>query len=140
MGIGEAFVTCLNEKGIPTPLVRTLLRAPISRMDTLSGLELKGLIASSTLAEKYNKEVDRESAYEILTTKMERAAKEEKQKELREQQEKAAKATRRNSRSRRAKEPDSFLEELSKNTMVRQVGRTIFRELTRGLLGALGGK
>ena len=115
MGIGEAFVTCLNEKGIPTPLVRTLLRAPISRMDTLSGLELKGLIASSTLAEKYNKEVDRESAYEILTTKMERAAKEEKQKELREQQEKAAKATRRNSRSRRAKEPDSFLEELSKN-------------------------
>jgi len=140
MGIGEAFVTCLNEKGIPTPLVRTLLRAPISRMDTLSGLELKGLIASSTLAEKYNKEVDRESAYEILTTKMERAAKEEKQKELREQQEKAAKVSRKNSRSRRTKEPDSFLEELSKNTMVRQVGRTIFRELTRGLLGALGGK
>lgn len=142
MGIGEAFVTCLNEKGIPTPLVRTLLRAPISRMDTLSKLELQGLLASSQLAEKYNKEIDRESAYEILNKKLEVALEEDNQEKLKEQREKAEKSRRSSSSKRskrRVKEEPSMFESMSKNTMVRQVGRTIFRELTRGLLGALKG-
>lgn len=143
MGIGEAFVTCLNEKGIPTPLARTLLRAPISRMDTLSDLELKGLISSSSLWAKYSTAIDRESAYEILTKKLDKAAQKQNQQEMLQQRENAEEA-RRNSTttrsSRRVKEEPSMFEAMTKNTMVRQVGRTIFRELTRGLLGALGGK
>lgn len=143
MGIGEAFVTCLNEKGIPTPLARTLLRAPISRMDTLSGLELKGLISSSSLSAKYSEAIDRESAYEILSKKLDQAAEKQNQEEIRQQREKAEVSRRKSSTkrsTRRVKEEPSMFEAMTKNTMVRQVGRTIFRELTRGLLGALGGK
>ncbi|MBK5209327.1 MAG: DUF853 family protein [Flavobacteriaceae bacterium] len=71
MGIGEAFVSVLNEKGIPTPLACTMLRAPMSRMDILTDNELKQLIDSSHIYHKYNEVIDRESAYEILTEKIE---------------------------------------------------------------------
>ncbi len=70
LGIGEAFVTLLNEKGIPTPLAHTMLVAPRSRMDVLSDLELKGAVSGSELTDKYNKEVDSKSAYEMLSKKL----------------------------------------------------------------------
>ena len=72
LGIGEAMITVLNEKGIPTPLVRTLLRAPMSRMDILTPLEIKEVLHDSKLISKYNDLVDRESAYEMLTKKIEK--------------------------------------------------------------------
>ncbi|MFA5298439.1 MAG: helicase HerA-like domain-containing protein, partial [Lutibacter sp.] len=72
MGIGEAFVSVLNEKGIPTPLACTLMRAPMSRMDILTDNELKQLIESSRIYYKYKDVIDRESAYEILNEKIER--------------------------------------------------------------------
>lgn len=70
LGIGEAFVSVLNEKGIPTPLARTMLRAPMSRMDVLTNTELNQVINNSTLYHKYNKNIDRESAYELLNQKI----------------------------------------------------------------------
>lgn len=73
LGIGEAFVTALNEKGIPTPLVATMLRAPMSRMDILSESEIDAINEKSKLVKKYNEEIDRESAYEILTKKIDEA-------------------------------------------------------------------
>lgn len=73
LGIGEAFVTALNEKGIPTPLVATMLRAPMSRMDILTDPEIDACIAKSKLAKKYNELIERESAYEVLSQKMEQA-------------------------------------------------------------------
>tara|TARA_R110002073_G_scaffold14998_1_gene60132 strand:- start:54588 stop:56102 length:1515 start_codon:yes stop_codon:yes gene_type:complete len=73
LGIGEALVSTLNEKGIPTPLARTMLRAPMSRMDILTQTELSTLIGNSKIARKYNEEIDRESAYEILNKKIEKA-------------------------------------------------------------------
>jgi len=76
LGIGEALVTALDEKGRPTPLAATMLRAPMSRMDILTEPELKQLIASSTLVNKYNNTIDRESAYELLNDKIERAERE----------------------------------------------------------------
>ncbi|MHB1148087.1 MAG: helicase HerA-like domain-containing protein [Lutibacter sp.] len=72
MGIGEAFVSVLNEKGIPTPLACTMMRAPMSRMDILTDSELKQLIGNSRIYHKYNEIIDRESAYEILNEKIER--------------------------------------------------------------------
>ena len=72
LGIGEAFVSVLNEKGIPTPLARTMLRAPMSRMDILTEQELNTVINNSRLAPKYNKNIDRESAYEMLNSKIEK--------------------------------------------------------------------
>lgn len=70
LGIGEAFISALNEKGVPTPLVKTMLRAPMSRMDVLSENELKAQIKTSKIAERYNEEIDSESAYEILNKKI----------------------------------------------------------------------
>lgn len=71
LGIGEVFVSVLNEKGIPTPLARTMLRAPMSRMDVLTDSELEEVINSSQIYHKYNQVIDRESAYEILNNKIE---------------------------------------------------------------------
>ncbi len=73
LGTGEALISALDEKGRPTPLAATLLRAPMSRMDILTEGELKDLILSSKLVQKYNGSIDRESAYEILNQKIERA-------------------------------------------------------------------
>ena len=70
LGIGEAFVSSLNEKGIPSPLARTMLRAPMSRMDILTPQEIENQISNSKIAAKYNEVIDRESAYEILSDKI----------------------------------------------------------------------
>ncbi|MBL7950995.1 MAG: DUF853 family protein [Flavobacteriales bacterium] len=125
LGIGEALVTALSEKGAPTPLAHTLLRAPVSRMDILTPLEIGGLVAQSKIAVKYNEEIDRESAFEILEKRMQGE-------EVEQEPEKPTKPT------KPAKKETSVIEDISKNTMVRQVGRTVMRELTRGLLGVLG--
>ncbi|GAA0880078.1 DUF853 family protein [Algoriphagus jejuensis] len=129
MGIGEALVTALNEKGIPTPLSHTLVRAPISRMDILTEPEIDQLVASSDLVYKYNKDIDHDSAFEILERKMQ---------SVQEAQEKAQlpKPSSGGRTTSRTKEDESLIEELSKNTMVRQLGRTLFRELARGILGS----
>ncbi len=130
LGIGEALVTALNEKGIPTPLVHTLLRAPQSRMDVLTDEEIQAILKRSALIGKYNRELDRDSAYEILKEKLEAAGEEEHQEELRRQWKEAGKTSTR-------KEKSTF-EKIISNPTTRQIGRTIARELTRGILGALG--
>ena len=134
LGIGEALVTALNEKGIPTPLVHTMLRAPESRMDVLTDAEINGIVKNSPLVKKYNQVVDRDSAHDILTEKIEAAHAEERQEELKEQRAKARTTT----SSRRQEK--STLEKVMSNTTTRQIGRTLARELARGLLGILGGK
>jgi uncharacterized protein len=71
LGIGEALVTALNEKGIPTPLAATMIRAPMSRMDILTPDEIVTINRASGLVRKYSQVIDRESAYEILGRKVE---------------------------------------------------------------------
>jgi DNA helicase HerA-like ATPase len=70
LGIGEAFVTCLDERGVPTPLVHTMVLPPQSRMDTLTPVELSGLLSISPLVPKYNRDVDRESADELIAKRI----------------------------------------------------------------------
>ncbi|MCV9932205.1 DUF853 domain-containing protein [Flavobacterium sp. LS1R47] len=70
LGIGEALVTALNEKGVPTPLVATMMRAPMSRMDVLTESEIQEINQKSKLVKKYSEVIDRESAYEMLTKKI----------------------------------------------------------------------
>ncbi len=81
MGIGEAFITVLSEKGIPTPLAATMMRAPMSRMDVLTQNEIDGINSKSKLVKKYSELIDRESAYEMLNKKLEREE-EQQQKEV----------------------------------------------------------
>ncbi|WP_242093067.1 helicase HerA-like domain-containing protein [Aestuariivivens sediminicola] len=73
LGIGEALVSALDEKGRPTPLAATMMRAPMSRMDVLTPSELSSLLSQSKLVTKYNDRIDRESAYEMLNAKIKRA-------------------------------------------------------------------
>jgi hypothetical protein len=135
MGIGEALVSVLNEKGVPSPLVWTMLRAPRSRMDVLNDQELGERIRKSKLVKKYGEEIDRESAYEILTDKIEEAQEEEKQEELRKEQEKLEQQREsRTSRSRSRGREKSTVEEIANST----TGRMVIREVTRGILGVLG--
>lgn len=124
LGIGQALVTALNEKGIPTPLAATHLRAPMSRIGILTPDEVQQIVSTSTIAAKYNEVIDRESAFEILNKKL--------QVEEEEEQEEKAQP------KKPAKEEKSTIEKISENTMVRQVGRTVFKEVARGLLGVLG--
>ena len=125
LGIGEAFITGLNEKGIPTPLVHTYLRAPQSRMDVLTNAEISSIIRKSHIIQKYNEQIDRDSAYEILNHKLDRAAQEDHQEVIQTQR-------------KRAVNEKSALEKVLSSTTTRQIGRTVARELTRGLLGILG--
>ncbi len=125
LGIGEAFVTALNEKGIPTALVQVMMCAPASRMDVLTEGEMAKITKASEIYEYYNEEIDRESAAEILTKKIEEAIQDEEQVE-----------TRSDTSSRRQEK--STIEKMMNSSVTRQVGRTVARELTRGLLGMFG--
>jgi len=70
LGTGEALVTTLNEKGIPTPLAAMMVRAPMSRMDILTVEELAEINRASQLFNRYSRDVDPESAAEMLERKI----------------------------------------------------------------------
>jgi hypothetical protein len=123
LGIGEALITLLNEKGIPTPLVHTLLCPPASRMDVLTTDEIGKIVSSSKIAAKYNEDVDEVSAYEMLTQKLEHAAATEKEVEA---------------KTESKKEEKSTLDKILNSSVTRQVGRTAASLITRTLLGVLG--
>ncbi len=65
LGIGEAIVTVLSEKGAPTPVAWTRMRAPRSLMDTIGPDAIAAAAKASPLQAKYGQTIDRESAYEI---------------------------------------------------------------------------
>ncbi|MEW4923066.1 helicase HerA-like domain-containing protein [Algibacter sp. 2305UL17-15] len=92
LGIGEALVSALDEKGRPTPLAATMMRAPMSRMDVLNETELAALLSKSKLAKKYNETIDRESAYELLNEKIKKAEAEEAKEKARQEKEALKKA------------------------------------------------
>ena len=122
LGIGEALVTMLNEKGIPTPLVHCMMCPPKSRMDILTDAEIDSIVSHSKIAGKYNQVIDNQSAYEILSDKLNDAAK--KSEEHKQQPE---------TKTTTKKEPGFF-----DNPAVKQAERTAASVLTRGLLGVLG--
>jgi DNA helicase HerA-like ATPase len=124
LGIGEALITALNEKGIPTPLVHTMLVPPRSRMDVLTDSEIDTVVNQSKLVKKYAETDDRESACEILTSKLEEAA------QKTEQQKEVTKPS--------SKQEKSTLEQVLGSPVAKQVTRTAVNVITRSLLGALG--
>ncbi len=127
LGIGEALVTLLNEKGIPTPLVHTMLCPPASRMDILSAPEINTLVSKSALVKKYQQDIDRESACEILSAKL-TAAKEQQAVIVKEGKVKTTAAP----------EDKNILEQLGQNAIVKSMLRTAGNQIVRSLLGGLG--
>jgi hypothetical protein len=74
LGIGEALVTVLDARGVPTPPVATRMIPPASRMASLTGAELAAALAASAQVREYAEDVDRESAREMLAARMAPAA------------------------------------------------------------------
>jgi DNA helicase HerA-like ATPase len=126
LGIGEALVTLLNENGVPTPLAHTYMIAPRSRMDILSDDEINALVAKSKLIPKYNNPVDRESAYEILTQRLEVAASQQSAPIPRYQ---APNTTTVRNTTPQPKEEKSWLEKAINSTAGKQVQRSVVRTL-----------
>ncbi len=121
LGTGEAFVTVLNEKGIPTPLVATMLRAPMSRMDILSDDEIRELIGRSELVRKYNEVIDRESAYELLNKKITDIQKEQAKIKEQEQRAKETQTQSRSTTSKRSSGQNPLLKMITSATFMRGV-------------------
>jgi predicted patatin/cPLA2 family phospholipase len=127
--LARAFITALNEKGIPTPLVHTLMAPPQSRMDVLTVDETRNHIQNSKLYAKYKDVIDNESAYEILNKKMDLIEAAQTKKEAEKQ---AAKTT-----TASTKQAPSTLEKMLNNKTTKSLATTATREITRGLLGIL---
>jgi uncharacterized protein len=126
LGTGEALITLLNEKGIPSPIVQTMIIPPSSRMDVLTASEIDAIVTRSKLRTKYDKMIDSKSAYEILNAKLDEAA--ERTADVQDS------ATTRKS----SKREKSMAEEILESPVTRQIGRTAAAVITRSLLGALG--
>ena len=124
LGIGEAVVSVLDPRGVPTPVVATRLIPPASRMAPLSPEELAADISQSDLLQEYGRAIDRESAREMLAARMAHSAPAEEP------------AERRAPRSRSAQSAGGKL----LGSLSSSIGRTVGREVIRGLFGLLGAK
>ncbi len=122
LGIGEAFVTALDEKGIPTPLVQTYLISPESRMDVLNDAEVSELTSRSALVAKYEETVNKDSAYEMLASRMEQAVQK-------------AEPTQ---KTKPVKEEPGMLEQVLNSRQGRTFTNTLMREGAKAILGMFG--
>ena len=131
LGVGEALVSLLDEKGIPTPVERTFICPPASRIGPITDGERLDVMKTSNVAGVYDKAVDRESAYEILKARATQSATE-------------AKADEGFSwgdifGGKRTSRSDTILESAAKSA-ARAVGSQLGRSIIRGVLGSILGK
>ncbi len=147
LGTGEALVSTLEGKGAPSMVERTLIRPPSSRIGPISDAERQQIISQSPLANQYDRDIDRESAYEIL---MARAAKAEAAKHRDEEPESTAgrwslpgfgdapeeKPTRSRSSGRSGYQRETVVEAAMKSA-ARSVANSLGRAIVRGILGSL---
>ncbi|WP_116652925.1 helicase HerA-like C-terminal domain-containing protein [Pelagibacterium sediminicola] len=133
LGTGEALVSVLEEKGVPSIVGRTLIRPPSSRMGPLTPEERRAAMAASPVAGKYDEDYDRESAYELLTRRAEDAAREAemaaREEEIRKAAEEARKARAKASAPRRSTRQTPV------EAALNQFARTAGREVARNLMG-----
>ncbi len=120
---GEALVSVLNKDGSPTPVERILVRPPESQIGALNDAERMEIITRSPYKSRYDQEIDRESAYEMLKQKAEQMAK------LSAQQEKP-----KSGRSRQS------AGEAMLKSVARSVGSQLGRQIVRGIMGSLFGR
>lgn len=148
LGIGEALVSVLGEDGTPTIVDRVFIKPPLSHLGAIDPAQRQAMISRSPLAKEYQQDIDRESAYEILTARAQQADLEMQQAEAAEQHAKweaeQAKIQERQAREEArlnrvpARRSDSVLESVVKSTM-RSAGSQLGRQLVRGVLGGLLG-
>ncbi|MCU1685106.1 MAG: hypothetical protein JWQ81_5845 [Amycolatopsis sp.] len=131
LGIGEAIVTVLSERGAPTPVAWTRLRAPRSKMGSIGPAAIAAATTASDLHAKYSETIDRESAYEKLMAKAAPTAPDAPAAS----EAPAAEAP----APKQEKEEPGFLQKAMKDPAVksflRSTASSLGRELTRGLFG-----
>ncbi|MFE4250928.1 helicase HerA-like domain-containing protein [Streptomyces sp. NPDC056910] len=140
LGTGEAVVTVLSEKGAPTPVAATRLRAPESLMGPIDAAALDRAVKESVLYPRYANAVDRESAYEKLTAQEAEAQARKDAEAQAAQAAKAEKAAARGSGGRgKPKEDASVVEQVVGSgifkSLARSVGTQLGREISRSLFG-----
>lgn len=126
LGVGEALVSVLEDKGTPGIVERTLIRPPASRMGTITPQERAATMQRSPVAGRYDTAIDRESAHEILQTRADAAAAEAEY----------SKRKSPNQTASRGRQRQSVGEAMAKS-VARSVGSQIGRQVVRGLLGAI---
>ncbi len=127
LGVGEALVSVLDEKGTPTIVERALVYPPHSRLSPLTPEERTQLVRESVLYGHYEKVVDRESAYEKLKAKAEKTKMEPREEPV---------------QKRRASEPKSQAEQLlgaAVKSAAHAIGSQLGRQIIRGVLGSILG-
>ncbi|MCX3263932.1 helicase HerA-like domain-containing protein [Pedobacter agri] len=131
LGTGQALVTVLNEKGIPTEVSATMLTPPRAIMGPLTAVDFEKLVQASGMYLKYKDAVDPESAYDILTKRInDKAAAEEQEKQ------EVAAQKQQEIESKPKPGEKSFIEKVMGATITRQIGK----EIVRGIFGMLTGK
>ncbi|MBU1175696.1 MAG: DUF853 domain-containing protein [Alphaproteobacteria bacterium] len=128
LGVGEALVSTLEQKGVPSVVGRTLMRPPSSRMAPITPAERDAIIANSPVSGVYDKLVDRDSAFEILKKRAERLAGAAEQAAPR-QPNGLPPMPRRSSRETPA--------EAAFKSLARTMARELGRSLMRGILGSV---
>ncbi|HQR50217.1 MAG TPA: DUF853 family protein [Methylophilaceae bacterium] len=139
LGVGEALVSFLDDKGRPVPVERALIRPPASRLGPLSDDERRTLIQSSILQGVYEKSVDRESAYEVLKARATQSAEQPPAEEGRGFDWGGLLGGQTGPRGGRGREG---VVEAAAKSVARAVGSELGRQIIRGVLGSIlgGGK
>ncbi len=127
LGIGEAVVTILSERGAPTPVAWTRMRAPRSLMAQLDPAQQQSLVNGSPIAGKYATAVDRESAYERLAARLKEAPREEPEHEEKRGHAKATAAA--------GGAVGAVLGSTVGKSLLRSIGSALGREITRSIFG-----
>jgi DNA helicase HerA-like ATPase len=146
LGVGEALVSTLQDKGIPGVVERTLIRPPRSRIGPATPEERRLIVQRSPVGGRYEQVVDRESAYEKLAQRTEAAATAEAEPPPRDTgwwdrgSEAKAPARTRTSRPAARRRSDTAVEAAIKSatrSAASSIGRELGRQLLRGVLGSL---
>ncbi|MEU6928104.1 helicase HerA-like domain-containing protein [Streptomyces sp. NPDC046374] len=143
LGTGEAVITVLSEKGAPTPVAATRLRAPQSLMGPVPAADLEAAVKGSPLYGRYAEAVDRESAYEKLTAEQreaeEAALRAAAEKEAAKAATDAERGAKEAARAPHQKEEPSLAEQVVGSgifkSLARSVGTQLGREISRSLFG-----
>ncbi|MBW9263376.1 MAG: DUF853 domain-containing protein [Candidatus Thiodiazotropha sp. (ex. Lucinisca nassula)] len=136
LGVGEALISTLDEKGVPSIVEKTLMSPPRSQFGPVSEAERKKIIGRSPLKSKYGETVDRESAYELLKKREEELIKRREEQAKSEEQEKHAKRSKsRSGGSRRQGVGEAFAKSIA-----RAIGSRLGKQIIRGILGSIMGK
>ncbi|MFT7175520.1 MAG: DNA helicase HerA-like ATPase [Halioglobus sp.] len=135
MGVGEALVSTLQDKGVPSPVERVLVRPPHSRMGPASKAERKAILDQDTNMRRYGESFDPRSAHEVL---LEKTAERQKRQEKAELEEREAKEqSKSTSRSSSRQTPtEAFIKSMVRS-LGSAVGRGLSKKLFRGILGSL---